>query len=248
MIMITENLHLFTLRPKLLRGLRAGLLCVSCIPVLAQAQEHFNPKGSGATGHTSSLQAELRETLPFADERDFEEARRGFIAEPDSRQILGASGNIVWDMARYDFLLSGDDYDTMHPSLQRQATLNMNFGLFEVVPDFLYQVRGFDLANMTLVKGNTGWIIFDTLLTNETAAAAFALTSEHLGDYPIKAVVYSHSHIDHFGGVLGIISEAEVAAGSVQVIAPAGSCRKRFQRMFMRVTPCLAEHHCSTGG
>ena len=222
MIMITENLHLFTLRPKLLRGLRAGLLCVSCIPVLAQAQEHFNPKGSGATGHTSSLQAELRETLPFADERDFEEARRGFIAEPDSRQILGASGNIVWDMARYDFLLSGDDYDTMHPSLQRQATLNMNFGLFEVVPDFLYQVRGFDLANMTLVKGNTGWIIFDTLLTNETAAAAFALTSEHLGDYPIKAVVYSHSHIDHFGGVLGIISEAEVAAGSVQVIAPAG--------------------------
>ena len=146
MIIITENLHRFTLRPKLLRGLRVGLLCISCIPVFTQAQEHFNSKGSGATVHTSSLQAELRETLPFADERDFEEARRGFIAEPDSRQILGASGNIVWDMARYDFLLSGDDYDTMHPSLQRQATLNMNFGLYEVVPDFLYQVRGFDLA------------------------------------------------------------------------------------------------------
>ncbi|MEC8453929.1 MAG: hypothetical protein VXZ01_02885, partial [Pseudomonadota bacterium] len=135
MIMVTENLHRFTLRPKLLRGLRAWLLCISCISVLAQAQEHFNTKGSGATVHTSSLHAELRETLPFADERDFEEARRGFIAEPESRQILGASGNVVWDMARYDFLLSGDDYDTMHPSLQRQATLNMNFGLFEVVPD-----------------------------------------------------------------------------------------------------------------
>ena len=133
MIMTPEKCHRFTLGPKLLRGLRVGLLC---IPALAQSQEHFNVKGSGATSHTSSMQAELRKTLPFADERDFEEARRGFIAEPDSRQILGPSGNIVWDMARYDFLLSGDDYDTMHPSLQRQATLNMNFGLFEVVPDF----------------------------------------------------------------------------------------------------------------
>jgi alkyl sulfatase BDS1-like metallo-beta-lactamase superfamily hydrolase len=192
------------------------------LPGLLIAQDHFNPKGFQPSSHTSSLQSALRDSLPFEDERDFEEARRGFIAEPDSRQIIGAAGNIVWDMTRYDFLLTGENYDSIHPSLQRQATLNMNFGLFEVVPDFLYQVRGFDLANMTLVKSDTGWIIFDTLLTDETAAAAFELATEQLGEFPIKAVVYSHSHIDHFGGVHGIIDEAEVAAGEVQVIAPSG--------------------------
>ena len=195
---------------------------LSLLPGLLIAQDHFNPKGSQPSSHTSSLQSALRDSLPFEDERDFEEARRGFIAEPDSRQIIGAAGNIVWDMTRYDFLLTGEDHDSIHPSLQRQATLNMNFGLFEVVPDFLYQVRGFDLANMTLVKSDTGWIIFDTLLTDETAAAAFELATEQLGEFPIKAVVYSHSHIDHFGGVHGIIDEAEVAAGEVQVIAPSG--------------------------
>jgi len=195
---------------------------LSLLPGLLIAQDHFNPKGFQPSSHTSSLQSALRDSLPFEDERDFEEARRGFIAEPDSRQIIGAAGNIVWDMTRYDFLLTGENYDSIHPSLQRQATLNMNFGLFEVVPDFLYQVRGFDLANMTLVKNDTGWIIFDTLLTDETAAAAFELATEQLGEFPIKAVVYSHSHIDHFGGVHGIIDEAEVAAGEVQVIAPSG--------------------------
>ena len=195
---------------------------LSWLPGLLIAQDHFNPKGFQPSSHTSSLQSALRDSLPFEDERDFEEARRGFIAEPDSRQIIGAAGNIVWDMTRYDFLLTGENYDSIHPSLQRQATLNMNFGLFEVVPDFLYQVRGFDLANMTLVKSDTGWIIFDTLLTDETAAAAFELATEQLGEFPIKAVVYSHSHIDHFGGVHGIIDEAEVAAGEVQVIAPSG--------------------------
>lgn len=195
---------------------------LSLLPGLLIAQDHFNPKGFQPSSHTSSLQSALRDSLPFEDERDFEEARRGFIAEPDSRQIIGAAGNIVWDMTRYDFLLTGENYDSIHPSLQRQATLNMNFGLFEVVPDFLYQVRGFDLANMTLVKSDTGWIIFDTLLTDETAAAAFELATEQLGEFPIKAVVYSHSHIDHFGGVHGIIDETEVTAGEVQVIAPSG--------------------------
>ena len=186
------------------------------------AQEHFNPKGTAASSFTSALQAELRQSLPFEDVRDFEESRRGFIAEPQSRQIVAANGNIVWDMARYDFLLDGTDYDSIHPSLQRQATLNMNFGLYEVVPDFIYQVRGFDLANMTLVRGETGWILFDVLLTSQTAAAALTLANQQLGELPVRAVVYSHSHVDHFGGVRGIITEAEVQAGSVQVIAPLG--------------------------
>ena len=125
-------------------------------------------------------------------------------------------------MNRYDFLLTGEEYDSIHPSLQRQATLNMNYGLYEVVPNFIYQVRGFDLANMTLVKGNTGWIIFDVLLTEQTANAALALANERLGELPVRAVVYSHSHVDHFGGVRGVVSEEAGAAGEVEVIAPVG--------------------------
>ena len=188
----------------------------------ANAQEHFNPKGNDPSSTTMALQAELRSSLPFDDRRDFEESRRGFIAEPDSRQILAANGRVVWDMTRYEFLLDGSDYDSVHPSLQRQATLNMNFGLYEVVPDFIYQVRGFDLANMTLVRGDTGWILFDVLLTSQTAAAALALANEQLGELPVRAVVYSHSHVDHFGGVHGVVSEADVEAGLVQIIAPTG--------------------------
>ena len=188
----------------------------------AVAQDHFNEKGSGPSSVTSQLQAELRSSLPFDDQRDFEESRRGFIAEPDSRQILAANGRVVWDMTRYDFLLEGREYDSIHPSLQRQATLNMNFGLYEIVPDFIYQVRGFDVANMTLVKGDSGWILFDVLLTSETAAAALALANEQLGELPVRAVVYSHSHSDHFGGVRGVIIEQDVQSGLVQVIAPSG--------------------------
>ncbi|PLW81396.1 hypothetical protein CWI75_16175 [Kineobactrum sediminis] len=175
-----------------------------------------------ATEITAEQQARLRTQLPFADERDFEESRRGFIAAPPYQQILGAAGNVVWDMGRYEFLLNGEDYDSIHPSLQRQATLNMNFGLYEVVPDFIYQIRGYDLANMTLIRGEEGWVLFDVLLTRETAAAALAFANEQLGERSVTAVVYSHSHIDHFGGVRGVVDEADVLAGRVQVYAPVG--------------------------
>ncbi|MEZ7829977.1 MAG: alkyl sulfatase dimerization domain-containing protein [Gammaproteobacteria bacterium] len=204
----------------------AGILIFSFALVVSAgstfAQDHFNAKGSPPSSFTSQLQNELRSSLPFDDQRDFEESRRGFIAEPDSRQILAANGSVVWDMTRYDFLLEDTDFDSIHPSLQRQATLNMNFGLYEVVPDFIYQVRGFDLANMTIVRGESGWILFDVLLTSQTAAAALRLVNEQLGELPVRAVVYSHSHIDHFGGVRGVISEQEVQSGAVQVIAPSG--------------------------
>ncbi len=175
-----------------------------------------------ATEATARQQQMLRDTLPFADQRDFEESQRGFIAAPGYRQILGAAGNVVWDMGRYDFLLDGRDYDSIHPSLQRQATLNMNYGLYEVVPDFIYQIRGYDLANMTLVRGERGWILFDVLLTRETAAAALAFANEQLGERPVTAVVYSHSHIDHFGGVRGVVDEADVQSGQVDIFAPVG--------------------------
>ena len=202
--------------------LATGLVLGMQIGTTALAQEHYNAKGAGPSAHTTALQESLRATLPFEDERDFAESRRGFIAEPASRQILAANGAVVWDLNRYDFLLTGQDYNSIHPSLQRQATLNMNFGLYEVVPDFIYQVRGFDVANMTLVKGATGWIIFDVLLTTQTAAAALAMVNEQLGDLPVKAVVYSHSHADHYGGILGVTTEESVNAGAVQIIAPAG--------------------------
>jgi len=200
----------------------AFLLCFLFFLPGSWAQEHFNSSGNTASARTAQLQQELRSSLPFEDERDFGESRRGFIAAPDYRQITAANGRVVWDMTRYDFLLTGEDHDSIHPSLQRQATLNMNYGLYEVVPDFVYQVRGFDLANMTLVKGDTGWIIFDVLLTEQTANAALSLANEQLGELPVRAVVYSHSHVAHFGGVRGVVSEEEVAAGDVQVIAPIG--------------------------
>jgi len=194
-----------------------------CATAFAQpAVVHFDAKGAMPSRYTQDLQSELRQSLPFEDERDFEESRRGFIAAPIYRQILGANQNVVWDMARYDFLLTGGDYDSIHPSLQRQAILNMNYGLYEVVPDFIYQVRGFDLANMTVIKGESGWILFDVLLTRETAAAAIALVNAQLGERPVRAVVYSHSHIDHFGGVRGVVDEADVRSGAVSIIAPAG--------------------------
>lgn len=203
-------------------AIRAILIALLITISAAEAQEHFNAKGNQASSYTTELQQQLRTSLPFEDRRDFEESQRGFIAAPDYRQITAANGRVVWDMNRYDFLLTGEEYDSIHPSLQRQATLNMNYGLYEVVPNFIYQVRGFDLANMTLVKGNTGWIIFDVLLTEQTANAALALANERLGELPVRAVVYSHSHVDHFGGVRGVVSEEAVAAGEVEVIAPVG--------------------------
>ncbi len=188
-------------------------------PATAQTGQHFHPKGKPPSAHTLKVLEQARATLPFADKRDFEEQKKGFIAAPESWQIMAKAGNVAWDMERYKFFLKGKDLDSIHPSLQRQGTLNMNFGLYEVMPG-VYQVRGFDLANISYVKGETGWIVFDPLTSEETARAAQELVDKHLGKLPIKAVVYSHSHGDHWGGVRGIVDEADVRAGKVQIIAP----------------------------
>ena len=186
--------------------------------------DHFDPKGKQPSAYTVEFQRALRKSLPFEDQRDFEEAQRGFLAAPDYKQIMAEAGNVAWDMGCYDFLLRGFDsvFDSIHPSLQRQAILNMAYGLYEVVPDKIYQVRGFDLANMTIIKGQTGWILFDVLTCKETARAALELVNQHLGERPVVAVVYSHSHVDHFGGVLGVVTEDDVKRGKVQILAPVG--------------------------
>jgi len=184
--------------------------------------EHFDPKGKQPSSYTVDIIESLRTSMPFEDERDFDEAKKGFIAAPDYKQIMAEAGHVAWDIGSYEWLLQGKDFNSIHPSLQRQAVLNMAYGLYEVLPDRIYQVRGFDLANFTVVKGDTGWIVFDPLTAKETAAAALALVNEKLGARPVTGVVYSHSHADHFGGVRGVVDAADVASGKVPVIAPVG--------------------------
>jgi alkyl sulfatase BDS1-like metallo-beta-lactamase superfamily hydrolase len=183
--------------------------------------KHFHPKGNMPSKFTIEKQQALRNSLPLSDMKDFEEQKKGFIAAPEYREILAEAGHVAWSMGKYDFLLGGKDFDSIHPSLQRQAILNMNYGLYEVIPN-IYQVRGYDLANITFIKGEKGWIIFDPATAKETAAAALKFINEQLGERPVTGVVYSHSHADHFGGVRGVVDEKDVASGKVPVIAPLG--------------------------
>ena len=184
--------------------------------------EHFHELGKMPSAATSAVRAAAKARLPFEDDRDFAEARRGFLAAPSYRQIMAKAGHVAWNIGAYDYLLSGEEFESIHPSLQRQAILNMEYGLFEVVPDRIYQVRGFDLANISFIRSDTGWIVFDPLTATETAAAALALINEQLGFRPVVAVVYSHSHGDHFAGAHGVVDEADVRSGKVPVIAPIG--------------------------
>ena len=181
--------------------------------------QHFDPKGKEPSKFTVEKQQELRKTLPFEDQVDFEEQKKGFIAAPEYKQIMADAGHVAWDMGSYEFLLNGQDFDSVHPSLQRQAILNMNYGLYEVTPG-IYQVRGFDLSNISFIKGDTGWIIIDPLTSKETARAALEFINEQVEELPVVAVIHSHSHADHFGGVRGVVQEVDVRSGKVKVIAP----------------------------
>ena len=176
---------------------------------------HFHPKGKAPSRFTLELLQQARATLPFADQSDFDEQKRGLIAPMPDLKIMADAGHVAWDMERFQFLDQQDEFDSIHPSLHRQSRLNNNYGLYEVIPG-IYQVRGFDLSDITFVRGKTGWIVFDPLVTAEPVRAAWELFQEHVGEgLPVSAVIYSHTHADHWGGVRGIVDEADVRSGKV---------------------------------
>jgi alkyl sulfatase BDS1-like metallo-beta-lactamase superfamily hydrolase len=186
----------------------------------AAADGHFHPLGKAPSEFTKEVLRRAKATLPFGDTRDFEEQQKGFIAPMKDLIIRDDDGGVVWNMEQFQFIDQQDEFDSIHPSMHRIAKLNMNYGLYEVIPG-IYQVRGFDLAQTTFIRGKSGWIIFDCLVTNEAMRAAWELFQEHVGEgLPVTAVVYSHSHGDHWGGVRGVVDEADVRAGKVQIIAP----------------------------
>ncbi len=187
---------------------------------VAPLKGHFHPKGKPPSKHTLEVLRKARKKLPFGDKKDFEEQQKGFIAPMEDLKIMADAGHAAWDLERYQFLLEADDFDSIHPSLTRQSKLNMNYGLYEVIPG-IYQVRGFDLSDISFVRGKTGWIVFDPLVSAEVARAALKLFQRHVGKgEPITTVIYSHSHVDHWGGVRGIVDEADVRSGKIEIIAP----------------------------
>jgi alkyl sulfatase BDS1-like metallo-beta-lactamase superfamily hydrolase len=178
-------------------------------------QEH----AKDATQHTQKLNALV--SVPNSQD-DFDNAQRGFIAQWPGGRVEDAKGRMVYDISRYEFIAQGSPSpSTVNPSLWRQAQLNVIHGLFEVAPN-VWQVRGYDISNITFIAGDTGWVVIDPLTNENTARISLELANEHLGARPVTAVIYTHSHIDHFGGVLGVTTQAEVDAGKCRVIAPEG--------------------------
>jgi alkyl sulfatase BDS1-like metallo-beta-lactamase superfamily hydrolase len=199
--------------------LAAGGAAGEQVPYASSVDEHFHPKGKPPSAHTLAVIKAARESMSFDDTRDFDEARKGFIAPLNSKIIKADAGHVAWDVERYNFLAEDREFDSVHPSTKRQGWLNQITGLYQVT-DGIYQVRGLDLANITFVRGKEGWIIFDPLTAAETARAGLELINQEIEALPVTAVIYSHSHGDHFGGVRGVVDPARLAAGKVEIIAP----------------------------
>lgn len=210
-----------------------------------------------ASAHTIAENKKLLARLPLGDQKDFQLARRGLVASADRLTVLTPSGAVAWDQSAYDFV-SGQAPETVNPSLWRQAKLNGIHGLFKIA-DGIHQLRGFDLANLTLIDSDNGWIVVDPLTTEDTARAAMAFAREHLGDKPVKAVIFTHSHVDHFGGIDGALRESE--RDGLQVIAPKGfmeesvsenvmagvAMQRRATYMYGRNLPASPRGHIDTG-
>ena len=193
--------------------------CAQLLAACGNKTSGIGGTAGDASPQTLQANAELVKGLALEDQQDFEDAKRGFIAAPTGK-ITQADGTVLKDFDAYKFL-EGKAPDTVNPSLWRHAQLNANTGLFKVT-DGVYQLRGFDIANMTLIDGKTGWIVVDPLTARETSAAALAFARQHLGNKPITAVVLTHAHADHFGGVLGVVTPQEIAERKLPVVASSG--------------------------
>jgi len=213
-----------------------SILTIVLVMLIASCSEHLDYEvNADAAGHTQatlgtqSVNAQVLKTLPFENVADFDDAKKGLIATPQSLEIISqkeGSDTAVWNMPDYQFIdYSGEKGEapaSVNPSLWRQVALNNIHGLFKVT-EGVYQIRGFDLANMSIIEGKTGWIIVDPLTAAETAEAALLFAQKHLGVKPIKAILFTHSHIDHFGGVQGILKHLSVSEkDQLRVIAPEG--------------------------
>ncbi len=208
------------------RGLLYCLWLALPLVFLQACENKSHDPAADSNGHTAPTEATLqannkvRDSLDFADRQDFEDATRGLIATDPELRVSMENGGIVWDVPAYGFIGS-EVPGSVNPSLWRQAQLNNIHGLFEVT-DGVYQLRGYDLSNMTIIEGQTGWIIVDPLTARETAAAAIQFARQHLEPRPIVAMIFTHSHLDHFGGVLGVLTSEGVQAENIRIIAPEG--------------------------
>lgn len=194
------------------------LITTGCKPSAPPAPQV--PDDSEASSFTVAVNQTYRELLDLDDQTDFEQASQGLVAAAPDVAVKDKSGKVILDPEAYAFI-EGEAPATVNPSLWRQSKLIMHRGLYKVT-EGVYQLRGFDLANMSIIEGDKGWIVVDPLTNESTGAQALAFAREHLGDKPVTAIIFTHSHIDHFGGALGLMSAEEAAANNVQIIAPVG--------------------------
>ena len=230
------------MKKRIALALLGALLVMASVPTGAYAQEEstestentdtLTPDKKPATTITKQINEDVYQVLDFDDTQEEEFAKKGFITAPDSLQITDDDGNVVWNMDNYDFVRDTDSPDSANPSLWRNTKSNANYGLFQVSDD-IYQVRGYDLSNMTFVRTDNGWIIMDCLASSDTAKAALELFKSEMGDIHIVAVIISHAHIDHYGGIQGVLTQDEladpslsldeqIASGKTAIIVPDG--------------------------
>lgn len=203
--------------------LLAVLLClVSCNKQDTVSSLGLTADSKPASDLTAKVNAAVYDTLNFENRQEAEFATRGLIAAPETLELKNEDGHVIWSQDAYAFL---DDHDkapdTVNPVLWENTKYNHLYGLFEVI-DGIYQVRGYDMANLTLLEGDTGWIVFDTMMSVECTRAAMQLVEKELGKKPVKAIIISHCHIDHFGGIRGLLSDEEIASNSIPIIVPEG--------------------------
>ena len=235
-----------------------SLIVVSGCEQKVGVSEGADEQGSSpASSFTIAANQQVKDTLELDNQTDFEQARKGLVASVENLKIMAADGQVAWDQSAYNFI-SGSAPDSVNPSLWRQEQLNNIHGLFEVTPG-VHQLRGFDLANLTLIDTDNGWIVVDPLTTAATSSYAIDFARKHLGNKPIKAVIFTHSHVDHFGGIDGVLTPAELA--DITIIAPEGFTEesvsenimagnvmgRRAEFMYGRNLPKSVRGHVGTG-